>query len=411
MTDAVIVSTARTPLCKSWRGALNMTHGATMGGHVVKHAIERAGIDPAEVEDVLMGCATPEGRNRRQHRAPDRAARRAAGHHVGRDREPLLLLGPADHRDGLAARDRRRRPTSSSPAAWSRSPACRTRCQQAHGDTRPGSSSTSPRSTGTCCRRPRPSRSATPSAAKPRTATACRASTARRPRRLPGKTKDEIVPITTMMKVVDKATNVEESTKVTASDATRASAPTPPTKACPQIKPVFEGGVIAAGNASQFSDGASAAVVMNDKLAAAPRPEAHRHLPRLRGRRLRAGRDGHRPGLRDPEAARARLPAGHAGRLHGAAGRALDRAAGEAAGLAPRPWGGAETPRPPGVAPGPKPVPERRTPAGPAVLGLPAPLDPSRRSGVRAGPVGDMKVAGAANSGTAAEPWAAPRAG
>src|ERR1700694_3152863 len=61
MTDAVIVSTARTGLAKSWRGAFNMTHGATMGGHVVKHAIERAKIDPAEVEDVLMGCATPEG--------------------------------------------------------------------------------------------------------------------------------------------------------------------------------------------------------------------------------------------------------------------------------------------------------------------------------------------------------------
>src|SRR5476651_47578 len=61
MTDAVIVSTARTGLAKSWRGAFNMTHGATLGGHVVKHAIERAKLDPSEVEDVLMGCATPEG--------------------------------------------------------------------------------------------------------------------------------------------------------------------------------------------------------------------------------------------------------------------------------------------------------------------------------------------------------------
>ncbi len=61
MREAVIVSTARTGLAKSWRGALNMTHGATMGGHVVKAAMERAGIDPAEVEDVLMGCANPEG--------------------------------------------------------------------------------------------------------------------------------------------------------------------------------------------------------------------------------------------------------------------------------------------------------------------------------------------------------------
>jgi acetyl-CoA C-acetyltransferase len=61
MTQAVIVSTARTPLCKSWKGAFNMTHGATLGGHAVKAAVERAGIDAAEVDDVLMGCATPEG--------------------------------------------------------------------------------------------------------------------------------------------------------------------------------------------------------------------------------------------------------------------------------------------------------------------------------------------------------------
>src|SRR5581483_11527075 len=61
MTDAVIVSTARTALAKSWRGALNMTHGATLGGHVVSHAVARAGIDPGEVEDVLLGCALPEG--------------------------------------------------------------------------------------------------------------------------------------------------------------------------------------------------------------------------------------------------------------------------------------------------------------------------------------------------------------
>jgi acetyl-CoA C-acetyltransferase len=61
MTQAVIVSTARTPLAKSWKGAFNMTHGATLGGHVVKAAVERAGIDPGAVEDVLMGCANPEG--------------------------------------------------------------------------------------------------------------------------------------------------------------------------------------------------------------------------------------------------------------------------------------------------------------------------------------------------------------
>ncbi|RQQ31054.1 acetyl-CoA C-acyltransferase [Burkholderia stagnalis] len=61
MTEAVIVSTARTPLAKSWRGAFNMTHGATLGGHVVAAALERAKLDPACVEDVIMGCANPEG--------------------------------------------------------------------------------------------------------------------------------------------------------------------------------------------------------------------------------------------------------------------------------------------------------------------------------------------------------------
>ena len=61
MTDAVIVSTARTPLAKSWKGAFNMTHGAELAGHAVRAAIDRAGIDGAEVEDVLMGCANPEG--------------------------------------------------------------------------------------------------------------------------------------------------------------------------------------------------------------------------------------------------------------------------------------------------------------------------------------------------------------
>jgi acetyl-CoA C-acetyltransferase len=61
MTSAVIVSTARTPLAKSWKGSFNMTHGATLGGHAVEHAIQRAGIEAAEVEDVIMGCATPEG--------------------------------------------------------------------------------------------------------------------------------------------------------------------------------------------------------------------------------------------------------------------------------------------------------------------------------------------------------------
>ena len=75
MSEAVIVSTARTPIGKAFRGAFNMTHGATLGGHVVKHAVERAGIEPGEVEDVVLGCAHAREGDRQQHRA---ACRRSA---------------------------------------------------------------------------------------------------------------------------------------------------------------------------------------------------------------------------------------------------------------------------------------------------------------------------------------------
>src|SRR5574341_140351 len=61
MPEAVIVSTARTPIGRAYRGAFNNTHGATLAGHVIRHAVERARLEPAEVEDVILGCAMPEG--------------------------------------------------------------------------------------------------------------------------------------------------------------------------------------------------------------------------------------------------------------------------------------------------------------------------------------------------------------
>ena len=61
MAEAVIVSTARTPIGRAYRGAFNNTHGATLAGHVIEHAVQRARLDPAEVEDVVIGCAMPEG--------------------------------------------------------------------------------------------------------------------------------------------------------------------------------------------------------------------------------------------------------------------------------------------------------------------------------------------------------------
>src|SRR6266850_5521660 len=61
MADAVIVSTARTPIGRAYRGAFNNTHGAMLGGHVIQHAVQRAGVEPGQVEDVILGCAMPEG--------------------------------------------------------------------------------------------------------------------------------------------------------------------------------------------------------------------------------------------------------------------------------------------------------------------------------------------------------------
>lgn len=61
MSNAVIVSTARTPIGKAYRGAFNNSHGAVLGAHAIRHAVDRAGVDPGEVEDVIMGCGYPEG--------------------------------------------------------------------------------------------------------------------------------------------------------------------------------------------------------------------------------------------------------------------------------------------------------------------------------------------------------------
>ena len=125
MVDAVIVSTARTPIGKAVRGAFNLTHGADMGGHVIAHAVKRAGIEPGDVEDVMLGCANPEGATGGNIARQCADPRRPAGDGGGADRQPLLLLGPAG--------DRARRPQHHaatacrwrSPAGSSRSASCR----------------------------------------------------------------------------------------------------------------------------------------------------------------------------------------------------------------------------------------------------------------------------------------------
>jgi hypothetical protein len=126
MTHAVIVSTARTPLAKSWKGAFNMTHGATLGGLAVQAAVQRAGVDGAEVEDVLMGCANPEGATG-ANIARQIALR--AGLPITTPASPSTASAPAACRPSRWRRSAssRARATCTSPAAWKASRACRTR--------------------------------------------------------------------------------------------------------------------------------------------------------------------------------------------------------------------------------------------------------------------------------------------
>ena len=72
MREAVIVSTARTPIGKAYRGAFNDTQAQALGGHAIAEAVARAGVDPAEIDDVVMGAALQQGIDRRQHRAARR---------------------------------------------------------------------------------------------------------------------------------------------------------------------------------------------------------------------------------------------------------------------------------------------------------------------------------------------------
>jgi acetyl-CoA C-acetyltransferase len=266
MADAVIVSTARTPLCKSWRGALNMTHGATMGGHVVQHALQRARLDPSEVEDVIMGCANPEG---------------ATGWNIARQIAiragmPVSVAGMTVNRFcssglqtvALAAQRVLSGEAGIFVAGGVESISCVQNEMNKHMFQEDWLKEHKPEiywpmlaTAENVAKRYKISREQQDrygvdsqlKAAKSRTE---------------GKFKDEIVPISTTMKVVDKNTGAESFKQVTVADDEGIRADTT-YEGVANIKPALEGGVIAAGNASQFSDGASAQVVMSDKAAAA----------------------------------------------------------------------------------------------------------------------------------------------
>jgi acetyl-CoA C-acetyltransferase len=266
MTDAVIVSTARTPLCKSWKGALNMTHGATMGGHVVQQALARAKVEPGEVEDVIMGCANPEG---------------ATGWNIARQIAiraglPVTVSGMTVNRfcsSGLQTVALASQRVLSGEgdifvAGGVESISCVQNEMNKHMFQEDWLKEHKPQiywpmlqTAETVAKRYKISREAQDRYGVESQLKAAKA-------RAEGRFKDEIAPIATTMKVVDKETKAESFKNVTANDDEGIRADTT-YEGVSNIKPAIEGGVIAAGNASQFSDGAAAQVVMSDKVAAA----------------------------------------------------------------------------------------------------------------------------------------------
>ena len=264
MVDAVIVSTARTGLAKSWRGAFNMTHGATLGGHAVAAAVSRAGIEPAEVEDVIMGCAMPEGADggniARQIGLRAGLPVTAAGVTVNRfcssglqaiamaaqrvivDQVPVMVAGGVESISCVQNEANRHMVEEvwlkqhKPELYWSN---LQTAEQVA---SRYGISRERQDEYGAASQ----SRAAAAQAA--------------------GRFKDEIVPMTTIMGVADKKTGQLSTREVTIDSDEGIRADTT-REGLAKLKSVFPGGSITAGNASQFSDGASACVLMNGKLA------------------------------------------------------------------------------------------------------------------------------------------------
>ncbi len=264
MPDAVIVSTARTPIGKAFRGAFNMTHGAVLGGHVVKHAVERAGVDPGEVEDVVMGCAMPE-------RATGQNIARLSAIRAGL---PITVPGVTVNRfcsSGLQtiAFAAQRIITGEADVLVAgglesisllqeggRPPPVKEEWLEAH---KPEIWMPMIETADIVAARYGVSRQAQDEyslESQRRTAAAQQA----------GRFADEIVPLPTTKKVVDKNTKAERHEAVTLK-SDEGNRPDTTLEGLAALAPVRDGGFITAGNASQLSDGASACVLMNAKLA------------------------------------------------------------------------------------------------------------------------------------------------
>mgnify|MGYP001268986682 CR=1 FL=1 len=264
MTEAVIVSTARTGITKSWKGAFNMTHGATLGAHSVKHAVARAKLDPAEVEDVLMGCGTPEG---------------ATGVNIARQIAlvaglPVTVPGVTINRfcsSGLqtiamAAQRIIAGEGDIFVAGGVESISCTAQEMNRHMLADPSLLKWKPeiywgmlQTAETVAKRYNISKERQDEYGVSSQVKACAAVAA-------GKFADEIVPMTVTMGVADKASGRLLTREVTLA-ADEGLRPDTTLEGVSKIRSAVPGGVITAGNASQLSDGSSAAVVMNAKVA------------------------------------------------------------------------------------------------------------------------------------------------
>ena len=263
--EAVIVSTARTPIGKAYRGAFNDTDAPSLGGHAIAHAVKRAGIDPGEVDDVIVGCAMQQGSsgqnigrtaaiaagmpNTVSGMSLDRqcssgmmaiatAAKQIINDHmpitVGAGLESISLV-QNEHRNGYRAQD---------PNVIAKSEhAYMSMLETAE----------------TVAKRYNISRDQQDEyglQSQQRTAAAQEA----------GKFNDEIVPLASKMVFVDKETKQQSTHDVTL-EKDEGNRPTTTAEGLAGLKTVFDGGVITAGNASQLSDGASASLLMDSKLA------------------------------------------------------------------------------------------------------------------------------------------------
>jgi len=264
MREAVIVSTARTGLAKSWRGSLNLTHGATMGGHVVSAALQRAKVDAAEVEDVIMGCANPEGATgsniARQIALRAGMPVSVSGMTVNRFCSSGLqtialgaqriIAGEGDvyvaggvESISLVQNDMNTKDLIDGWLKVNKPEIYWPMLQTAE----------------MVAKRYNIAREAQDHYGVQSQLRAAAAAAA-------GHTRDEIVPVTVTMKTVDKQTGVETVKEVTL-DRDEGIRGDTTYEGVSQIKPAIPGGVIAAGNASQFSDGAGAVVLMERSMA------------------------------------------------------------------------------------------------------------------------------------------------